>query len=60
MNKKTLRLGIANSGEINIEVKEILTWKMDKISYIGDVMFFEHEGTFYSMKRIDYKNYIKK
>jgi hypothetical protein len=53
--KQTVTLGIANTGEKNFKVEDILDWKPEKISYMGDSVFFQVDETFYSMKRLDFR-----
>ena len=53
--KEIVTLGIANTGEKNFKVEDIIDWKPQKISYMGDSVFFQVDETFYSMKRIDFK-----
>lgn len=53
--KETVTLGIANTGEKNFKVEDIINWKPEKISYMGDSVFFQVDETFYSMKRLDFR-----
>lgn len=53
-------LGIANEGEKAFELDLILGWEISKQTFVGDTVFFEADGSFFSMKRSDYNQYIKK
>lgn len=56
----TVTLGVANEGERNFKIDEVLLWEKKKMSYIGDSVFFEANEVFYSMKKIDYVKHFKK
>ena len=53
--KKTIKVGIANEGEMSISVEVISKWKPEKMSYVGSSVFFSVDGTFFSMDRQDFK-----
>ena len=53
--KKTIKVGIANEGEMNISIEVISKWKPEKMSYVGGSVFFSVDGTFFSMDRQDFK-----
>jgi hypothetical protein len=53
--KKTIKVGIANKGEMSISVEVISKWKPEKISYVGSSVFFSVDSTFFSMDRQDFK-----
>lgn len=57
MSKKIM-LGIANQGEMAFDLDLVLKWELKKHTFIGDTLFFEVDGTFYSMKRTDYNTYF--
>lgn len=58
--KKQITLGVANLGEEQFELDLVSKWVFSKISSIGDTVFFEAEGTFYSMRRKDYNEFFNK
>ena len=53
--KKTIKVGIANEGEMDISVEVVSKWKPEKMSYVGSSVFFSVDGTFFSMNRVDFK-----
>jgi len=53
--KEVVKIGVANSGEINLEVEVVKAWTPKQINYIGTTVFFKNEDTFYSMTREDFK-----
>lgn len=53
--KKTIKVGIANEGEMNIAVEVVSKWNPEKMSYVGSSVFFSVGGTFFSMDRQDFK-----
>jgi len=53
--KKTIKVGIANEGEMDISVEVVSKWKPEKMSYVGGSVFFSVDGTFFSMNRVDFK-----
>ena len=53
-------LGIANEGEMAFDLDLVLGWEISKQTYVGDTVFFQADGSFYSMKRSDYNEYFKK
>lgn len=59
MVDESIILGVANSGEKIFKISELKLWEFKKISYFSDVVMFQHDETFYSMKRIDYNKYFK-
>lgn len=52
--KQTIKVGVANQGERNIKVSDLLEHEPKKITYSGSLVFFEHNGVFLSMDRLDY------
>mgnify|MGYP001279230251 FL=1 len=54
VNKKSIKVGIANEGETSFSVETLSKWKPEKINYVGSLVFFSFEGTFFSMNRNDF------
>jgi hypothetical protein len=54
MDKQTISVGVANEKEKNIDVEELKTWTPKNISYFSDTVYFKYDGTYYSIKRLDY------
>jgi hypothetical protein len=52
--KSVITVGMANEGEMNINIDVIRGWEPKKISYIGTSVFFEVDGSFVSMKRVEF------
>lgn len=48
-------VAMANEGEINIDVEVVKTWVPKDINYFGEVVFFKHDKTYFSMKRDVFK-----
>lgn len=59
MVDESITLGVANSGSRVFKVSEINLWEFKKLSYFSDTVMFQHDGTFYSMKRVDYNKHFK-
>ena len=51
MSKDVISVGVANEGELNIGIDVVRTWEPKNINYVGDVVFFKQDKTYYSMKR---------
>jgi hypothetical protein len=60
MGERMVLVGIANEGEKNFKVDELKTWNIDKIIYFSDIVYFKFEDTYFSMKRIDFKEIFNK
>jgi hypothetical protein len=58
--KQTITVGVANEGERNISVEELLKHEPKKITYSGRQVFFEHDGKFLSMDRMNFKEVYNK
>lgn len=56
--KKQITLGVANLGEEQFDLDLVSKWELSKITNIGDTVFFEAGGSFYSMRRKDYNEYF--
>jgi hypothetical protein len=54
MAEETVKVGVANEGEINIPISVVKKWSPVKKSQFGDTVFFKQEDTYYSMKVLDY------
>lgn len=57
---KSITLAVANEGERNFDIELVRGWEPKKISYMGSTVFFEYDGTFYSMNTIDFKQLFNK
>lgn len=55
MGKESIKVGIANEGETNIDIDVLKTWEPKKITHIGTTVFFKNGDTFYSMTRDEFK-----
>lgn len=55
MANEVVRVGVANDGELTLPVSEVKEWEPKKINYMGDVVYFKADDTFYSMKTVDFK-----
>mgnify|MGYP000573622460 FL=1 len=55
MAKETVLVGIANEGETNLDVEVVKKWEPKDINYFGEVVFFKHDKTYFSMKRDVFK-----
>ena len=56
MIEQSIKVGIANEGEMAILVSVLKKWQPKNVTQIGDTVFFKNEDTFFSMKVIDFKN----
>lgn len=56
MIEQSVKVGIANEGEMAILVSVLKKWQPKNVTQIGDTVFFKNEDTFFSMKVIDFKN----
>lgn len=55
MAKESVKVGVANNGETNLDVEVIKAWVPKNINYIGTTVFFKNDTTYYSMSREDFK-----
>lgn len=53
---KSVSVAVANIGEQNIPMDIILKWVPEKLSFVGDTVFFKVDDTFFSMKKNDFCN----
>jgi predicted Holliday junction resolvase-like endonuclease len=53
---KSVLVAVANIGEQNIPMDIILKWEPEKLSFVGDTVFFKVDDTFFSMKKNDFCN----
>lgn len=53
-------VGVANDGEKSLDVEVVKLWEPKDINHFGDVIFFKHEKTYYSMKSIEFKKIFNK
>lgn len=60
MAGSTVLVGVANEGEMSIEVDLIKNWEVSKITYFSDMVYFKSGDTFFSMKRNDFKQIFNK
>ena len=58
-SKKSINVGIANEGSTSFSVETLSKWKPEKINYMGTLVFFSFDGTFFSMDRQDFKEVFK-
>jgi hypothetical protein len=56
MIEQSIKVGVANEGEIAILVSVLKKWQPKNVTQIGDTVFFKQEDTFFSMKVIDFRN----
>jgi hypothetical protein len=54
MAEETVKVGVANEGEINIAISVVKKWSPINKSQFGDTVFFKQGDTYYSMKVLDY------
>jgi len=60
MAKESIKVGIANEGETNIDIEVLKTWEPKNIEYIGTSVFFKNDKTYYSMTREEFKKIFNK
>jgi hypothetical protein len=60
MAKEMVKVGEANNGELNLDIDVVKTWDPKDINYIGLIVFFKNEKTYYSMTRDDFKKIFNK
>lgn len=60
MAGNTVLIGVANEGEMSIDVDIIKKWEVSKITYFSDMVYFKSGGNYYSMKRNDFKQIFNK
>lgn len=53
---KSVLVAVANIGEQNMPMDVVVKWQPEKLSFVGDTVFFKVEDTFLSMKKIDFCN----
>jgi hypothetical protein len=53
MNESIL-VGVANDGEIMLPLDVINKWNPEKITFLGDTVFFKVGDRFHSIKRVDF------
>ena len=56
MIEQSIKVGIANEGEMALPVSVLKKWQPKNVTQIGDTVFFKQEDTFFSMKAIDFRN----
>jgi len=56
MSKKMVKLAMANVGEQLMELEIVEKWEPEKITFLGNTVFFSVDGTFFSMNRVDFMN----
>ena len=52
--KSVITVGMANEGEMNVKLDIVKGWEPKKISYMGSSVFFEVDGSFVSMKKLEF------
>jgi len=60
MTKQTISVGVANEMPKNFDIEELKTWSPSNITPTGDVVYFKHDGKFYTMKVVDFNQIFKK
>lgn len=60
MAKESIKVGIANEGETNIDLEVVKNWEPKNIEYIGSTVFFKNDKTYVSMTREDFKRIFNK
>ena len=50
----TVKIGVANESEINLEIDEVKKWTPKNVNYFGDTVYFKNDKKYYSMKRVDF------
>ena len=58
--EETVRVGIANEGEINISLDIIEKWEPTNIKYFSETVFFKVDNTLYSMNIMEFKKIFNK
>jgi hypothetical protein len=56
----TVRVGIANEGEINIGLDIVEKWEPTNIKYFSEIVFFKVDNTLYSMNIMEFKKIFNK
>ena len=59
MSKEVIILGVANDGEKIFKISDVMSWDFKKKTMFSNAIMFQHEGTFYSMKRKDFNEHFK-
>jgi hypothetical protein len=54
MAERKIMIGVANEGEMSIDVELVKTWEPKSITYFSDIVYFKVDNAFYSMKRKDF------
>ena len=60
MAKESVKVGIANEGETNLDIEVVKTWEPKNIEYVGTTVFFRNDKKYYSMTREDFKKIFNK
>ena len=55
----TVKIGVANEAEINLEIDEVKKWIPKNVNYFGDTVYFKNDKKYYSMKRVDFDKIFK-
>ena len=58
--RETITLGIANEGTKNYGIDEVSTWEPKKVSYMGTLVMFQHDETFFTIPRNEFKEIFNK
>lgn len=51
---KSVLVAVANIGEQNMPIDIVEKWDPDKMSFLGDTVFFKVDDTFFSMKKTEF------
>jgi hypothetical protein len=52
MSVKKILIGVPNEGELSFNLEDVKSWKPTDISKLGEVVYFKHDDTYYSMKTL--------
>tara|TARA_R110000772_G_scaffold17946_3_gene50078 strand:+ start:195445 stop:195633 length:189 start_codon:yes stop_codon:yes gene_type:complete len=58
--KESIMLGVANEGEQSFDLALVKEWEINKTTKVGDTIFFEVDGTYFSVSRDKFDNIITK
>lgn len=51
---KSVLVAVANIGEQNMPLSVVEKWEPEKMSFLGDTVFFKVDDTFFSMKKNEF------
>ena len=56
----TVRVGLANEGELDIDLDIVEKWEPTNVNYIGETVFFKADNSYFSMKTIEFRKIFNK